>query len=86
MNTPAPPPRQTLRYCNTCNARERVIEHGHCIVCGCNPTARPVNATTDPPRSSWGRFVGWSRLDAYVLVLCIVTTWYLAVKVLQWLV
>lgn len=85
---------RTLRYCVTCNARERVIEHGKCVVCGNDPMTRTLHigplttrATTDPPTVlQWfhDRFAGWTRLDFYCLVMCVLATVYLAIHVVLW--
>lgn len=39
------------KFCQTCNARERVIEHGKCIVCG-HPPSEVWKWASDP--LTWG--------------------------------
>lgn len=36
-----PAPRVVLAFCRSCNARERVIDRGRCVVCGRPPAEAP---------------------------------------------
>lgn len=41
----------TTRFCQTCNARDRIIQHGRCITCG----YRPETKYGAPHRHTWER-------------------------------
>lgn len=74
----------TTQFCQYCNARERVIEHGKCIICG-NPPEMRVE-TTDLPKLGHVDWPEWTWLDRYVLVLCVVVSLYLLWNVVKWLI
>lgn len=83
MKQPIP---RTLKFCQTCNARERVITHGRCLVCG-NPPELRVKAT-DPLTDNDLTPVSplrWTWLDLWILVLCVTVTVYWGWHVVKWL-
>lgn len=77
-----------LKFCRTCNCRERVIEYGKCIICGHDPDEYPVNDYLIPPRKMFSdihRGRGeWTALDWYALGVCVVMTVYILVHIVVW--
>lgn len=80
--------RPRLRFCRTCNARDRAITRdGLCSVCGNDPTYKEEIGVVLPGRLSWvvvEKDGEWSVIDKVILVGLIVATIGILIEVARW--
>lgn len=81
--------KRELKFCKTCNARERVIQNGVCVICGCNPATDPPSTSYTFTRGMVDRVIDkrsdWPLIDKYVFGLCVVATLYIVIQVALWI-